>query len=138
MAQPHAIEGLRPDRRNATVRLVGLVLVTLAATLAFATDWQSPLRAALVLSFLLLGPGLVLAELLEIRELLQQLAIAAGASLAIETLVALALVYAGEFSTGRAFATIVALTLAAAVVAILRARRPHASVAEPGPFHAGK
>lgn len=112
-----------PDRTWTTIRLVALTLAAQAAALAFATDWDSPIRIVLVLGFLLFVPGLAIAELLGIREPLRQLAIAAGASLAVETLVGIGLLYAGLFSARSAFAIVVVLTVAAVAGAALRARR---------------
>jgi uncharacterized membrane protein len=133
-APPQANAG--HERKVATGRLVGLLVLTSAAALAYATNWDSPIRALLVLGFLLFGPGLAVAELLEIREPMRQLAIAAGASLAVETLIGLALLYAGVFSAGLVFAIIVAVTIAAAAIATLRLRRSTISIVDSPPFRA--
>ena len=110
------------------LRLVGLALVTSAAALAFATNWESPIRVGLLLSFMLFVPGLVLAELLEIPDPVQKLAIAAAASLAVETLIGTALVYARVFSAGLAFAVVVGITVAAVAAAGIRVRYSWVSV----------
>ncbi len=133
---PSANDGLDQGRRAAVLRLVGLVLVTSAAALAFATDWDSPIRVGLLLSFMLFVPGLVVAELLEIPDPVQKLAIAAAASLAVETLIGTALVYARVFSAGLAFAIVVGLTFAAVAVASIRIRLSSSSVADSAPSRA--
>jgi len=89
---------------------------------AVATGLSLPLRAVLSLSFLFFGPGLALAELLEIRDLAQRVAIATACSLSVGTLVSLALVYARAFSLGLAIGIIATLTVIVLVVAVLRAR----------------
>ena len=140
-ARAHANPGSDTDRRStiadskraAALRVVAVAVVTLAATLAFAADWQSPVRVVLVISFLLLAPGLAVAESLEIRGPSQQLMIAAGASLAIDTLVATSLLYADLFSGEMALAVVVVFTLAALLVAGLRIRRSPTSVPDPAP-----
>ena len=123
-----ANEGLDQGQRAAVLRLVALVLVTSAALLAFATDWDSPIRVGLVLSFMLFVPGLVVAELLEIRDPMLQLATAVAASLAVETLIGVALVYAGLFSAGLAFSIVVGITVAAVAAAGIRVRYSWVSV----------
>ena len=119
--------GPGPVRTAAALRLAGLALATGAASLAFALDWHSPIRVLLVFSFLLFGPGLALAEALEIRSPVQQFALAVSVSLGVETLVAVALIYAGEFSVGLAFATVAVVTALALAVAGLRVLRSPAS-----------
>lgn len=109
-----------------TLRLLGIALAALAAMAAIAADWESPARVALTLAFVLFVPGLALAELLEIRDPLQRLAIATSASLAIETLLVLALLYAGLFSTEAASAVVTGLTCVALLAVVRRRgwRRP--------------
>jgi uncharacterized membrane protein len=131
-AAPHLEAGRRPGRRAATLRLLVLFLLTDAATLTFVIDWASPVRVVLVLGFLLLVPGLALTELLGIDDPVQQLALAASASLAVETLVAVALLYAGQFSADLAFAIVAILTCAALAATTARAMRAPAANADPG------
>ena len=100
-----------------------LLLVTAGAAVCFVADWQSPIRAVIGLGFMLFVPGLAIAEMLGVSETLHRLAIATGASLATETVVALALLYAGVFTVGRAFAIVVALTLLAVLAALVRGYR---------------
>jgi hypothetical protein len=113
----------RPTLREVELRAVAILLLTGGCVLAIATLRSSPIRAVLSLSFLLFGPGLALAELLDIRDPTQRVAIATAASLSIETLVAMALVLARAFSLRLAIGIIVALTVSAVGVAVLRARR---------------
>lgn len=100
-----------------------IFLVGGSAAAVFALGWDSPVRVVLALGFLLFCPGLALGELLAVREPVQRLALATGASLAVETLVGVALLYAGAYSAALAFAIVLALCagiLAAAVVRTVR------------------
>lgn len=115
---PHDEDPERPGPTDA-LRLLAIAIAAIAAMVAIAVDWESPLRVALTLAVFLFVPGLALAELLEIRDPVQRLAIATGASLAIETLVAVALLYAGLFSAEAASAVVVGLTCVALLAAVL-------------------
>ena len=111
--------------RADALRLAAIALTACAAMLAVATDWQSPLRAALVLVFLLVVPGLALGELVEIDDPIRRLALAIGASLAIDTLVAVTLFYLELYSVETAMAIVTAITIAAVLATVLRrSRRP--------------
>jgi uncharacterized membrane protein len=98
-----------------------IVALTVGCITAVAYDWVSPIRAALALGFLLFCPGLALAEVLEIRDLAQRLAIATGASLALDALLSLLLIYLGAFSIPLAVSILGALTLAALAAGLVRA-----------------
>ena len=98
-----------------------IVALSAGCIAGVASGWVSPVRVVLALGFLLLCPGLALAELLDIRDLAQRLAIAIGASLAIDTLLSLLLVYAGAFSIPVIVSILAALTLAALFAALVRA-----------------
>lgn len=109
--------------REVELRAAAIILITGGCGVSVATGVSSPIRVVLVLSFLLFAPGLALAELLETRDLAQRVAIATAASLSIETLVAVTLVYARAFSMQLVIAILTALTVSAVAVALLRARR---------------
>jgi hypothetical protein len=112
---------------------MAILLVTAASTLAVALDWRSPLRTVLALGFLLFVPGLALAELLVIREPVQRLAIATGASLGVETVLAATLIYARAFSLGLTLSLLAGLTVGALAVAVVRARHLYVSSCNRGP-----
>jgi uncharacterized membrane protein len=103
------------------VRCTAIALLAVATAVAYAANWDSGVRVALALVFVLFVPGLALGELLEIDRPFERLAIATAASLALETIVALVLVYASAYSTGRALAIVIVLTFAALAVVLLRA-----------------
>jgi uncharacterized membrane protein len=62
-----------------------------------------------------------------VRDRVQRLAIATGVSLAVETLVGLALLYAGAYSPGLTFAIVLALTAVLLAAAFARGRRAAAA-----------
>lgn len=105
------------------LRLLAIGLVAVAAMVAIAADWQSPLRVALAVGFLLFVPGLAIAELLEIDDPMRRLAIAPAASLAIATLVATTLLYIERYSVATACAIVFGVTCAALVATVLRRGR---------------
>jgi len=107
------------DQRD-VARLVAIAVFAIATLLAVAADWDSPVRTALTIAFLLFGPGLALAELLEIEDPVQRLALATAASLAVETLVAVVLLYAERFSALGVCGIVVGMTGAALVGAVWR------------------
>jgi len=134
VAPDDAAERARPAN---ALRLVSIAIVAIAAMALIAVGWDSPVRVAVTLAFFLFVPGLALAELLMIRDPVHRLAIATSASLAIETLVAVALIYAGVFSAEAASAVVVGLTLAALIAAgLTRNWRMPAKAPDNEPRHA--
>jgi uncharacterized membrane protein len=113
-------ESLFSPRVAAALRLVAIAIAACAAMAAVAADWQSPLRTGLVIAFALFVPGLAVAELLQIEDAMQRLAIATGASIAIETLVAVVLLYTGLFSAGTACVVVFAITCVTLLAAVVR------------------
>jgi uncharacterized membrane protein len=109
--------------RAVFLRVAVVVVLAVASAAAVGAGLKSPVRAVLSLSFLLFGPGLALTELLEIREFAQRVTIAVSASLGMETLLALALVYAGAFSATLAVMIVAALTLAILAASLVRVLR---------------
>jgi hypothetical protein len=108
-------------------RAAAVVLLAAAALIVYLVDWRSPVRTTVALAFLLVGPGLAITELLAIEDPVMRLAIASGASLALDTLVAVALLYAHHFSPELALVLLVGFTGAAIAAAIVRAARESGS-----------
>lgn len=100
--------------------VLGSVVAATGCVIAFAADVGGPLRTVLALGFLLFVPGLVLAELLPVRGPAQRFAIATGASIGMETLIGVTLIYADIYSTGLALGIVVGVTLVALVAAVVR------------------
>jgi uncharacterized membrane protein len=123
-----AVHGAPGQRVWLLARASLIAAVTAGCTVAVVTGWASPVRAALAVIFLLFCPGLALAEVLEIHDLGQRIAIATGASLALDTLLSLSLIYAGAFSLTLAIAILAGMTLVALCAGLVRAlsrsRRP--------------
>lgn len=114
--------GARPLRRLAA-RAAAILAITVACVVAVLAGWHSPVRTVVALAFALLAPGLALIEMVGIPGGVERLAVAAGTSLAVETVVALVLVYAHAYSTTLALLILAGLTVAALFVAVLRAAR---------------
>jgi GT2 family glycosyltransferase len=109
--------------RSVMWRSLATLLVAAASVVAVVIDWHSPVRTVLALAFLLFAPGVALTEMLAIRDPIQRLALIAGTSLAVDSVVALALVYAGAFSVNLSMILLAGLTFAALAVANIRAFR---------------
>lgn len=107
--------------QRVVITAAGSLLAAGACVAVFAADLQGPVRTVVALGFLLFVPGLALAELLPVRGPAQRLAIATGASLGLETVIAVTLIYAGVYSTGLALAIVVGVTLTAVLAALVRA-----------------
>jgi hypothetical protein len=99
-----------------------------AAALAVGTAAASvghapvPLRATLVVLFVLIGPGAGLVPLLGLRDPLGELALAIGTSLAVDVAVALGIVYAGTWRPAVGLAILVVLTVGGACAQIVQTR----------------
>lgn len=78
------------------------------------------LRGPVVLAFLLVGPGLALVHALRLRDRLAELCLAIALSVALDTLVASAFLYAGAWSPDAILGALVALTVAGAGADLLR------------------
>ena len=101
-------------------RLLAIVVAAIAVLVAVTIDWQSPVRVVLTLGFLLFVPGLAITELLAITDVAQRVTLAIGASLALETLVAVSLRYSWLFSAEAAVDILVGVTCVAVLIAVLR------------------
>jgi uncharacterized membrane protein len=75
---------------------------------------ESPLRTLLAVWFLLACPGLALAPLVRLSDALSTATIAIALSIALDTIVAAALLYAGVWSPVAAFVILATITLAGA------------------------
>jgi uncharacterized membrane protein len=117
------VELADPDVRRVMLHAAAILLTGGAAGALFAIGWHSPVRVVLVLAFLLFGPGLALGELLELRDPVQRLAVATGASLALETIVGVALLYAGAYSPELVFAIVLGISAAVLAAAVVRSVR---------------
>ncbi|HEX8206005.1 MAG TPA: hypothetical protein VF587_08110 [Solirubrobacteraceae bacterium] len=102
------------------------VLVLLSAQAMLLVQWQDldfALRPALALWFLLACPGLALVPLLGVRDALASLSLVVALSIALDTLVAGALVYAGEWGPTRAIVLLAAVVLSGSLLQSWRVLR---------------
>ena len=118
---PFQAPGYHPAMDWVRARCLAMLLVTLGCVACYVAGWNSPIRVAVTLVFLLFVPGYALAELGRVRDGLERLAVAIGASLAAETLIAVAFLYGGIFTAGRVFAVVAVST---GVCTVLAATRP--------------
>jgi uncharacterized membrane protein len=108
------------------LRMLGVAALTLLAVILVVSGWHSRLRAFSVLLFFLFCPGLAIAELLRLRDGVEQIAMAVGVSLGLETIVSIVLLYAGAFTANLAFGIMAGVTVAAMAAVVVRERRPAA------------
>jgi hypothetical protein len=127
MSSRATTQGPLPDwALPAAVTVTGIV-----AAITIAAGVDSPLRALFVLLFLFFGPGIAVTGLLRMPDLVQRFALAAAASLAIDVLVAVALLYLAIYTYELGFAIVAAITAVALLAG--RVRAPQAPPDEPPP-----
>jgi hypothetical protein len=100
---------------------------TLGAGFAVLVTPGSPLRPLLLLSFLLVGPGLALVRLLRIGDFVMELTLALALGIVLATLVSGTMAYSGHWLPMLALAVLMCITLAANSVEALMvkaARQP--------------
>lgn len=95
---------------------------TLLTWLLFAFDADTPLRALVAVPFLMIGPGLALVMLLRIAQPLTVMTLAVATSLALEALVATALLETGLWTPGRALTIVGGITLTATALRLTGVR----------------
>ena len=96
-----------------------LILLAAATDVVIGINAPLPLRAVVVLGFLLAGPGLAFVPLLRIRQTSVEITLVLALSLALDTLVAEVLVLAQFWSAGLALAVLIAISVTGAVVQLL-------------------
>ena len=103
------------------VRWAPILILGLAAAtdMVLAVNAPLPLRAVIILGFLLVGPGLGFVPLLRIRQASVEITLILALSLALDTLVAEAMVLAEFWSFGLALAVLIAFSVTGAVLQML-------------------
>jgi hypothetical protein len=98
-------------------RRLPAVAIALALAAGAATLWAAPapLRPAVVLLFLAVGPGLALVGLLGLDDPLEELMLVIGASLVLDLLAAQALVLAGAWSAEACIQLLMAVAIGGAI-----------------------
>jgi hypothetical protein len=95
---------------------VVVVLSVLAVVATAVAGGSSPLRTAVVVWFLLTGPGLAITPLLRLSDRWGEWTVAVALSVAIDILVASAFLYAGAWSPPAIFSTLAAVSLVGAAL----------------------
>ncbi|MBA2631068.1 MAG: hypothetical protein H0U84_08630 [Thermoleophilaceae bacterium] len=91
-----------------------IVLSAFAVGAVSAAGDSSPIRTVLAVWFLLLCPGLALVGLMRLNDVWGELTLGVAISVALDTVVAAGLLYAGLWSPPAAFAILAAVSLAGA------------------------
>lgn len=101
-----------------------VITVSLVATslLAF-TGSESPIRPVVVIWFMLLCPGMAYVRLLKLREPLTELTFGVALSIAINTIVAAMMLYAGVWSPSLSLVVVVIITGCGVVLQVADALR---------------
>jgi hypothetical protein len=110
-------------RRRPVVWLAASSVWAAAAALTVVLDVQVAYRAPVVLSFLLICPGLSIVRAFGIRRGAVEVALGVALSMALAVLVPAALLYAGAWSPSAALAVLIALTIAVAAIDVVRGRQ---------------
>jgi len=97
--------------------------LALAVAVAALLGEHSTGRTLLVAAFLLLGPGLALVGLLEVEDPWALLALAFGLSVALDTTVALVLIYITGWDPGAGLAVLVVVSVLGSLAQTVRASR---------------
>ena len=92
-----------------------ILLLALAALAAVALDLGGPVRSIAVLPFVLVGPGLALTAWLGVSDPLLELTLMVVLSVAVETILAVMLIYVDVWSPELALVLCVGVVLAALV-----------------------
>lgn len=103
-----------------------LAIIASAAAMGIAAYWNmpAPFRLAAAACFLPFGPGMAIVRFLQIQDGVAELASAIALSIAIETVVATAMVYARLWSPESALAMLLGLSAAGALMQLVRGRSP--------------
>ena len=105
---------------NRTWPAMSMSAASVAAIAAFALPEGNPVRAAVVLGFLLIGPGMAIVRPLRLAGGATQLVLAFAVSATVETMLGLAMVYLHLWSPGALLVVLAAACLAAGVLELRR------------------
>jgi hypothetical protein len=115
-----------PVDRHARKRSVGVSLALIALAGAAVAlqwaDWEAPVRAVVVLAFIVFGPGWAILRLWNLADGWAGMGLVIALSLSLAMVIAGATVYAGVWSPLGTLSGLAGLTILAATVALVRAR----------------
>lgn len=98
----------------------GLLVCSSATAVLALADVRSPLRVLVSLSFLLVCPGMAIVRHWRLRAPIVELALATGLSVALATLVAGVMLYAGVWSMELGLLLLAGITVAGAALEVAR------------------
>ncbi len=103
-----------------------IMMISTALGLSLITfgNIASPIRPVIAFWFLLVCPGMAFVRLLRIRETLTELMLAVALSLAIDTLVAEAILYAEIWSSRLALLVLIGISVIGAALQLIILRSP--------------
>ncbi len=96
-----------------------LLLSTAAVLLAAFMGWQSPLRPIITLWFMVVCPGMALLRVFGLRLPVSGWTLAIAFSLALDTAVGIALLYAGKWSWQTGLIILASITVVSALIDLL-------------------
>ena len=99
-----------------------LVASAVLAGVVDVAELHSPLRVVVILWFVLVCPGMAFVRLLDLDDAAAELALAVALSIALAMAAGGAALYSGLWAPGATLAILIAITIAAAVAPIARAR----------------
>ena len=102
---------------------LAVVVGGLAAIAASFADAPTQVRVPLVLAFALIGPGAAIVPILELHDPLGEFTLALGVSLAVDVVVACAMLYAHAWAPEAGLAILVAVAVAGAGGQVAASRR---------------
>jgi len=117
------IDGTVLRSREGWLWPVGILVSVVVVAAGLALDVDPPLRPLISVCFLTVCPGAAWVRLMGIDDGAVRLTIAIAASLSLELLIALGMVYTGWWSVGWGFGIVAAVTVAGAGMDLLRVRR---------------
>lgn len=113
----------RARARSIATSLLLMALAVAAVALQWA-EWSAPIRAIVVLTFIVVAPGWALLRVWGLAGDWAGVGLAIALSLALAMVLAAATIYAGIWSPLGALAGLAAITVLACVVSLTRVRRP--------------
>lgn len=97
-----------------------IIIMGSIASACVLLDVQSPLRAIVVLSFLLVCPGMAYIQLLKLHEIYAEWTLAIALSIALNILVSTVILYIGLWSIERIFLIMVAIALIGVILILVQ------------------
>lgn len=107
---------------------LALIALSLAAGLVVVSGVGAPIRPAVTLCFLAICPGGAFIHLLRIEDMLAKVTIAVALSLALDTIVALAMVLPGIWSPGWGLFVLICVSIVGVALRIGRVANRRAAV----------